>query len=144
MKDTHFFRPQGPGFAVALLASVAVGGTIGYHLIERWSVWRSFYVTALAVTTLGVPDMSRRGEVFTLVVILAGVGAALYSFTLLATLVVEGGLPSGSSGAGMLECSIPSQIISSSADTAALADSSRRSSRANRFRSSSSNVIQAG
>jgi voltage-gated potassium channel len=93
MKDEHLFRPQGPGFAVGLLVSVAAGGTIGYHLIERWGLWRSFYVTALAITTLGVPEMSHRGEIFTLVVLFAGVGAALYSFSLLATVVVEGGLP---------------------------------------------------
>ncbi len=85
---------QGPGLAVALLIAVGAGGTIGYHFIERWSIWRSFYVTALAITTLGVPDkMSRGGEVFTVLVLFAGVGAALYSFTLLATVVVEGGLP---------------------------------------------------
>jgi voltage-gated potassium channel len=92
-KGDHFLRPKGPGFAVGLLASVAVGGTLGYHLIEGWGIWRSFYVTALAITTLGVPDMSAAGEIFTLVVLFSGVGAALYSFTLLATVVVEGGLP---------------------------------------------------
>jgi voltage-gated potassium channel len=94
VREEHFFRPQGPRLAVALLISVGAGGTIGYHLIERWGFWRSFYVTALAITTLGVPsEMSRGGEVFTVLVLFAGVGAALYSFTLLATVVVEGGLP---------------------------------------------------
>jgi voltage-gated potassium channel len=91
--DDSLLRPQGPGFAVALLASVVVGGAIGYHLIEGWTVWHSFYVTVLAITTLGAPDMSRAGELFTLVVLVAGVGSALYTFTLLATVVVEGGLP---------------------------------------------------
>jgi voltage-gated potassium channel len=37
--------------------------------------------------------MSRRGQALTLVVLFAGIGTALYSFTLLATVVVEGGLP---------------------------------------------------
>ncbi len=91
--DDAFFRPQGPAFAFALLASVVVGGTVGYRLIEGWSLWHSFYVTALAITTLGVPEMSRGGQVFTLIVLFAGVGSALYTFTLLATVVVEGGLP---------------------------------------------------
>src|SRR6059058_3630343 len=37
--------------------------------------------------------MSRLGQAFTVVLLLGGVGAALYMFTLLATVVVEGGLP---------------------------------------------------
>src|SRR5689334_24632558 len=37
--------------------------------------------------------MSHGGQVFTVFLLVAGVGAALYTFTLLATIVVEGGLP---------------------------------------------------
>jgi voltage-gated potassium channel len=80
-------------FAVALLVSVAVFGTVGYTLTERWSVWHAFYVTVLGITTVDLPPMSRRGEVFTVFLLVAGVGATLYTFTLLATVVVEGGLP---------------------------------------------------
>ncbi|MBW8862290.1 MAG: potassium channel protein [Acidobacteria bacterium] len=87
------FRAQGPVFAVALLVSVAVFGTVGYTLTERWSVWHAFYVTVLGITTVDLPPMSRGGEVFTVFLLVAGVGATLYTFTLLATVVVEGGLP---------------------------------------------------
>jgi len=86
-------RGQGPALAVVLLASVIAGGTIGYHLIEGWDFWRSFYVTVVAVTTVGLPDMSRRGEIFSILVLGAGITAALYTFTLIATIVVEGGVP---------------------------------------------------
>ncbi len=64
--------------------------------IEGWSVWDAFYMTIITVTTVGykeVHDLSRAGEMFTVVLLIAGVGAALYTFTLLATVVVEGGLP---------------------------------------------------
>ena len=37
--------------------------------------------------------LARAGQVFTVVLLFGGVGAALYTFTLLATVVVEGGLP---------------------------------------------------
>lgn len=87
------FRLQGPGLAVALLVSVIVGGTLGYHWIEGWSVWRAFYTTVLAVTTIQLPALSRGAQVFTVVVLLAGVSAAAYTITLLASVVVEGGLP---------------------------------------------------
>jgi voltage-gated potassium channel len=90
------FRAQGPVLAVALLLLVCAGGTVGYVAIEGWSVWDAFYMTVITVTTVGykeVHDLSRAGEAFTVVLLIAGVGAALYTFTLLATVVVEGGLP---------------------------------------------------
>ena len=43
--------------------------------------------------------LSRAGEVFTVVLLLGGVGAALYTFTLLATVIVEGGLPEAAAAA---------------------------------------------
>src|SRR5438105_6438877 len=86
-------RAQGPAFAVALLVSVVALGTIGYVLIERWTLWRAFYVTVLAITTVDLPPVSRAGQIFTVFLLVAGVGAALYTFTLMATVVVEGGLP---------------------------------------------------
>jgi voltage-gated potassium channel len=92
-KGDRAFRAQGPGFAVALLVSVVAFGTIGYTLIERWSVWHAFYVTVLGITTVDLPPLSPRGQIFTVLLLVAGVGATLYTFTLLATVVVEGGLP---------------------------------------------------
>jgi voltage-gated potassium channel len=86
----------GPSTAIVLLGSVIVGGTIGYVLIEGWSVWDAFYMTVITVTTVGykeVHDLSRVGQAFTVVLLLGGVGAALYTFTFLATAIVEGGLP---------------------------------------------------
>jgi voltage-gated potassium channel len=92
-RGDHWLRPQGPAFAVALLLLVVAGGTVGYHLIEGWSLWHGFYVTVLGITTVDLPPFTHRGELFTVVLLSAGVGSALYTFTLLATIVVEGGLP---------------------------------------------------
>jgi voltage-gated potassium channel len=92
-KGDRFFRAQGPGFAVALLVSVVIFGAIGFHLIEGWSLWRSLFVTILAITTVDLPPLSGPGQAFAIVLLFAGVGSALYTFTLLATVVVEGGLP---------------------------------------------------
>ena len=93
-RGDHWFRPQGPAFAVALLLLVVAGGTIGYHLTEGWSFWHGFYVTILGITTVDLPAFSpRAGSSSRSSLLFAGVGAALYTFTLLATVVVEGGLP---------------------------------------------------
>ena len=89
-------RAQGPVFAVVLLAAVVLSGTVGYMVIEGWGAWDAFYMTVITVTTVGygeVHTLSRAGQAFTVVLLLSGVGAALYTFTLLATVVVEGGLP---------------------------------------------------
>jgi voltage-gated potassium channel len=95
-RDRRWLRTQGPAFAVLLLASAIAGGTIGYMVIEGWGAWDAFYMTVITVTTVGykeVHDLSRAGEVFTVLLLLGGVGAALYTFTLLAAVVVEGRLP---------------------------------------------------
>ncbi len=91
-----WFRLQGPIFAIVSLISIVVAGTIGYMVIEGWSAWDAFYMTVITVTTVGyreVHELSGAGQVFTVLIIVSGVGAALYSFTLLAALIVEGGLP---------------------------------------------------
>jgi voltage-gated potassium channel len=93
-KGDHWFRAQGPAFAVALLVLVMAGGTVGYMLTDGRGAWDAFYMTVLALTTVESPStLSRPGQVFTVLLLLGGVGAALYTFTLLATVVVEGGLP---------------------------------------------------
>src|SRR6266849_5018960 len=93
-KVDHWFRAQGPAFAVALLVLVMAGGTVGYMLTEGRGAWDAFYMTVLALTTVESPStLSRPGQFFTVLLLLGGVGAALYTFTLLATVVVEGGLP---------------------------------------------------
>lgn len=85
----------GISLALALLAMIFVGGVAGYMVIEGWSFWDAFYMTVITVTTVGyreVHPMSRTGELFTSLLLLVGVGTAFYTFTLAATIVVDGGL----------------------------------------------------
>jgi voltage-gated potassium channel len=81
--------------AVALLTAVILVGSLGYVVIEGWSPWDAFYMAAITITTVGfreVHELSRAGQVWTVLLLFSGVGSALYVFTLLATIVVEGGL----------------------------------------------------
>jgi voltage-gated potassium channel len=74
---------------------VIAGGTAGYVLIEGWSAWDAFYMTVTTVATVGfreVHPLTFAGQVFTILLIFGGVGTAFYTVTLLATIVVEGGL----------------------------------------------------
>lgn len=91
-----WLRAQGSRLAIASLLAVFAGGTLGYMAIEGWSAWDAFYMTVITVTTVGYKEvhaLSPAGEAFTVVLLLGGVGSALYTFTLVATVVVEGGLP---------------------------------------------------
>jgi voltage-gated potassium channel len=77
------------------MVAILAGGTIGYMALEGWSAWDSFYMTVTTVATVGfreVHELSWAGQVFTVVLIFSGVGTAFYTATLLATLIVEGGL----------------------------------------------------
>jgi voltage-gated potassium channel len=93
VKGDGGFRLQGPGLAIALLFLIIVGGAVGFHLIEGWDLWHAAFVTVAAITTVELPELSRRGQAFSIVLLFAGISAALYTFTLVATVVVEGGLP---------------------------------------------------
>jgi voltage-gated potassium channel len=78
-----------------LLLIVIAGGTLGYIVIEGWSPLDALYMTVTTVATVGfreVHPLSRLGQIFTLALILLGVSTALYAFSALAGVVLEGGL----------------------------------------------------
>jgi voltage-gated potassium channel len=86
---------RGPRLAVLSFLLVLAGGTTGYMVIEGWGAWDAFYMTVTTVATVGfreVHELSRSGQVFTVLLIVSGVGTAFYTATLLATTIVEGGL----------------------------------------------------
>ena len=48
-------RISGIGLALLMLATILVGGVLGYMVIEGWSWWDAFYMTIITVTTVGLP-----------------------------------------------------------------------------------------
>ena len=80
--------------ALAVLACVMVVGTVGY-LILGFGLLDAIYQTVTTVTTVGfreVQPLSDAGIVFTIVLILLGVGTALYALGVLIQTLVEGDL----------------------------------------------------
>lgn len=83
--------------AIALLVvlSLFIIGTFGYHFIEGLNYLESFYLTSLTLTTVGYGDYyphTRPGMVFTITLVLFGVGAMLYTFGLMAETMIGGRL----------------------------------------------------
>ena len=81
--------------ALLILLIVIVIGTIGFHGIEKWSLFDSFYATMTTLSTVGYGDyapITTRGKIFTVLIIILGVGTMLYSFGLISETVIEGRL----------------------------------------------------
>ena len=78
-----------------ILLLVLIGGTGGYMLIEDWSLLDSAYMTAITVTTVGyseVHPLSQTGTIFTIGLMIFGVGTAFYILTALVAAIIEGDL----------------------------------------------------
>ena len=89
---------RGPGLGVLLVLGVTLVGTLGYVVIEGWNPWDAFYMTVISVTTVGYGyphPLSRAGEAWTSLVLVAGVGTLFYTASVLMGQVVEGGLHRG-------------------------------------------------
>lgn len=85
--------------ASVLIAVVFVFGIVGYRLFggPEYSLLDAVYMTAITLTTVGYTetiDMSDNvpARVFTVVLLVVGVGSFLYFFTTLTSFIVEGSL----------------------------------------------------
>src|SRR3979409_2634801 len=77
--------------ALLALGGVLVAGTVGYVLLG-FSFLDALYQTVTTVTTVGfreVHPLTALGELFTIALILVGVGTALYTFGVLLEALVE-------------------------------------------------------
>ena len=80
------------GYIAASLLGITVVGTAGYTLIEGWSLVESFYMTMITVTTVGfneVRELSTAGRMFTVALMLLGVGAVFYGIAIIAEVRFE-------------------------------------------------------
>ena len=82
------------GIALAALVVVVLVGTIGYLLLG-FELLDAAYQTVTTVSTVGfreVEPLSPNGQIFTMVLILVGVGATLYALATVMELILEGRL----------------------------------------------------
>ena len=81
--------------AIAAIVALTAVGTVGYMAIEHMSVLDALYMTIITISTVGyeeVKPLGTGGRIFTMAMIVTGVGAAFYVFATITQFVVEGQL----------------------------------------------------
>jgi voltage-gated potassium channel len=81
--------------SAVLLAALIAAGVAGFMIIEGWSFLDALYMTVTTITTVGfreVNPLSTGGRIFTIILIILGVGVLFYTLTSLVRFFVEGEL----------------------------------------------------
>jgi len=81
--------------AVCIIALVISFGTVGYMFIEEWNLLDALYMTIITLTTVGfkeIHDLTLKGRLFTIVLLIGGVGTVFYALSIGAKVIIEGEL----------------------------------------------------
>jgi voltage-gated potassium channel len=81
--------------AIAGIVALTAVGTVGYMAIEHMSALDAIYMTVITISTVGyeeVKPLGTGGRIFTMALIVTGVGTAFYLFAAVTQFVVEGQL----------------------------------------------------
>jgi voltage-gated potassium channel len=82
-------------WAIGLVSVVTIAGTVGYSVLEHWSWFDALYMTVITVGTVGfmeVHSLDVQGRVFTIVLVMAGVGALAFALGQFIEFLFEGHL----------------------------------------------------
>ena len=81
------------GLALMVVGAVIVTGSIGYVVVEGLTVIDAVYETVITITTVGYGEpaggLSEAGRIFTVVLILVGVGSVFYTAAVALELFIE-------------------------------------------------------
>lgn len=78
-------------YFVLLLLLLGIG-TMGYSILEGWEIFDSFYMTIITVSTVGfseVQDLTTEGRIFTIFMIMAGIGVMTTGATQVAGFIID-------------------------------------------------------
>lgn len=78
-----------------IFSLILIGGCVGFVVIEGWDVLEALYMTVITLTTVGfqeVHPLSQAGKIFTMFLIVSGVGFILYFLSSTTGMMIEGTL----------------------------------------------------
>ena len=78
-----------------IFSLIIIGGCLGFIVIEGWDILEALYMTVITLTTVGfqeVHPLSRTGKIFTMFLIVSGVGFILYFLSSITRMMIEGTL----------------------------------------------------
>jgi voltage-gated potassium channel len=81
--------------ALVALSVVMVVGVLGFVLLEDMSLLNAVYLTVVTIGTVGYGDVVPKtvaGKIFTMILILVGIGLVYYSLTMIIGMIIEGEL----------------------------------------------------
>jgi voltage-gated potassium channel len=87
----HPFRKLLP--SITILIAVALVGILGYIYIEGWALLEAIYMVVITLYSVGfqeVRPLSNAGKIFTMLLIVVGVGSAIYAAGQAVEIMVEG------------------------------------------------------
>jgi voltage-gated potassium channel len=96
---------QRMAIAIAGITLLTALGTLGYIVIEGMSFLDALYMTVITISTVGygeVKPLDQQGRVFTIALIVLGVGTAFYLFATMTEIIIEGQLRDYLGAKGML------------------------------------------
>jgi voltage-gated potassium channel len=82
-------------YPILVITAVITYGTIGYMVIEDWTILDSLYMTVITLTTVGygeVHSLSDSGRFFSIVLMISGIGSMFYALGVGARVLLEGEL----------------------------------------------------
>jgi voltage-gated potassium channel len=92
-------REEGPWarlrWPLVALGLVALYGVVGYMIVERWSFIDALYMMVLTLTSVGykeVHPLGNGGKLFTISLLILGVGLVIVTLSIVARAISEGGL----------------------------------------------------
>ncbi len=80
------------GIAISLVLGVLALGIVGYMLIEQFSFIDALFTTVDMMSTVGITahPLSDSGRLFTILIIILGVGSLFYTFGVIMEFIIEG------------------------------------------------------
>ncbi len=93
MKSTLVHSISRLHVALLSLVIISIGGATGYHFLEGHTWLEAMYMTVITLSTVGfreVRPLSPTGQIFTVGLVISGVGVVFYTMAAVAEQIVEG------------------------------------------------------